>query len=127
MLLTLWIMVGPTLAAQGAAAYLAWAIPPWGRWYDLGRYVVPDRKITKFEEIIEKVSGGDEHTALLLRHWVCLLPAAILLTPFMLLLSPILVAISELSYRFRPVDGAAYAEIAHGAAWGVAFLMVVYG
>lgn len=120
-------MAGPILAALGTTAYLMWSLPPWGRWYDLGRYIEPDRKITKFEEIIEKLSRGDEHTALLLRHMVCLIPAAVLLSPYMILLAPTLVLITELSLRVRPVDGVAYAEYFHGAVWGVAFLMVLGG
>ncbi len=65
------LLAGLTVA-QGAAlagVYLAWALPPWGRWFGLGRAPLPDRAASWFEVLIERLSTRI-HGRFLLRHAV---------------------------------------------------------
>lgn len=37
-------------------AYLIWALPPWGLWYDHGRMALLNREYSKYEMIVEEIS-----------------------------------------------------------------------
>ena len=123
--------------------YLIWALPPWGRWFGLGRAPVPQRAASWYELLIERLTVT-VHGRFLIRHAV-LLPFLVLLAywsvPWALsgLLLPFLfVGTYEAFWRvydlrfwlaerpawdhwLRPVALAptAYAEAAVGGLWGV--------
>ncbi len=40
-----------------SVAYLLWALPPWGLWFDHGRMALLNREYTKYEIAVENVSG----------------------------------------------------------------------
>jgi hypothetical protein len=47
----------PYMAGFFALAYLAWALLPWGLWYDHGRLVLHNRSYSKYEEGVEAISN----------------------------------------------------------------------
>ncbi len=102
--------------------YFVWSLFPWGRWQDLGRLpegfgregIEPDA----FEKIINALSFGSDHVALLLRHSLAL-PVAYFLWPWGLLFPPLAVLSYELGWRVTPKAPILTAELLTGALWGV--------
>lgn len=75
------------LGSFGAAilwtlCWMIWTIPPWGRWFTLGRYtrheleIRTGRNASVFERLIE-ATGGNDHTCFWLRHMVAIVPMAL--------------------------------------------------
>jgi hypothetical protein len=65
---------------QGAALaglYLGWALPPWGRWFGLGRAPLPQRSASWFETLVERITGP-VHGRFLIRHAVLVPGLAVL-------------------------------------------------
>ena len=69
---------GWLIGVVAGLGYFIWSLPPWGRWYTLGRM---PRTISgqpdAFEIWVERISDGDDrndHLALLIRHALGILP-----------------------------------------------------
>ena len=123
-------------AALGGV-YLIWALPPWGRWFGLGRAPLPQRDPSWFELLVERLSTR-VHGRFLIRHAV-LLPFLVLFAfwsvPWALIglaLPFVFVACYEICWQvhdrwvaldgtfLRPVALAptVYAEALVGGVWG---------
>lgn len=101
--------------------YFVWSLMPWGRWFDLGR--LPDdfgrenKPPDAFERVINKISFGNDHVALLLRHSLAL-PVAYFVWPWGLLFPPLALAAYEIGWLVTPKAPILTAELLTGALWG---------
>lgn len=124
------LLIVPWPAALAVAvAYFFWAVWPWGRWFDLGRLPAPIAPTgDDFEIFIERIAGGNDHLALLMRHMMavpgilligCFVPAWSLgLTFGLALLVPVAItAAYELAWRAQPSNPIWLAELAAGVIW----------
>ena len=110
-------------AAALAGAWFIWALLPWGRWYDLGRMANdPERKNTWLEAQLSKV--GNDHVAFTLRNVIALVPAAII-SPYFMILAFLQTLIYEAAWTFWPSNPIRMAEYIMGAAWGLAFVILL--
>jgi hypothetical protein len=113
------IAVGWMDALLVGACYLAWALLPWGRWYDLGALEgYPNRPPTRFETLISRVAP-DDAVAFTLRNCIALLPAAALLHPLFLGLALFQTAAYGIGWKYSPAAPIRTAEYLTGAIWGV--------
>ena len=122
-----------TVSLTFAIAYLLWALPAWGRWFDLG-YLPdnygrdPDHYADPLERWIDKRSG-DDLEAMILRHGIMgslamFLVFIVALNPFYLVLVPVLPWLIVNSYvmawrHAEPDMAIPAAEILTGMSWGV--------
>lgn len=124
--------VGALTAGAVAIAYLIWAAPAWGRWYDLGRLpALTDRKPDAFEAGIEFLAGDRDHAALWLRFAVTLAPGLAVVglsigEPAVALaalpMAVLMLAVYEASWRFAGWYAIPVAELLAGAVWGLLIL-----
>lgn len=121
----------PLTAGAIALAYLLWALPAWGRWYDLGRLPAPDRSPDVFEAGIEFLAGDHDHLALLIRFVVTLAPGLALVgltvgEPSVALASmPMAILMLggyAFAWRFCGFYAIPVAELLAGAVWGLLIL-----
>lgn len=122
-------------AALFGVAYLAWAWPAWGRWYDLGHKPELERERGAFERVVEAVSFGNDHAAFTLRMAIVCPFLAYFWWPLAIIFPFACTAIYELAWRLwpdtddddenlwvgRPITKA---EMMTGALWG-AFLISI--
>jgi hypothetical protein len=110
------LAVGPLDAAIVAGCFLAWSLLPWGRWYSLGRGVVPGREPSDFEIIIGRLPN--DYARFTMRNAVGLIPAVAFINPLFLLLALVQTAAYEAGWRLSPATPIRTAELLTGAAWG---------
>lgn len=123
------LVAPPLLAIAWALTYLVWGLPPWGRWYDLGR--LPDdfgrhSPPNLFERWVAELAAGVDHTALFLRHFAIvpgLLLVASLVEAWWLPLigipfAVVVVLAYETGWRLWPKQPILLAELLTGAIWG---------
>lgn len=117
--------------------YLLWGSAPWGRWYDLGRLPVEHGREhiapNAYEKIVQAISFGSDHLALLVRHFSGLLPLFLFLglrahalelwVAYTLLAAILIVTAYELAWRIRPSKPIIIAELQVGFLWG--FLILI--
>lgn len=112
------LVADPFQAAIVGGCYLAWAILPHGRWYDLDR--LPDdfvaRRPNDFEILIGRLPN--DHIRFTVRNLIALIPAAFLISPLMLLLAPAQTAAYEIGWRTTPRVPTVTGEWITGALWG---------
>lgn len=116
-----------------ALSYMFWAIPPWGRWFDMNRLDDTPRKDPSwYEAIIDSASGGRDWLAMLMRMSI-LVPLFLVISAtscndipaiISLPMSAILVACYEAGWRLYPKQPILIAELLSGAVWGVAILVI---
>ena len=113
--------VGPIDAVVVALSWLAWAMLPWGRWYDLDRLPADFKKSepNQFELLINRLPN--DHLRFTTRNLIALLPAAVMISPFMLALALVQTLAYEIGWRTTPKTPTVTGEWITGAAWG-AFL-----
>ena len=102
-----------------ALAYLVWGIPSWGHWFDLGRMPPLDRKPDPVGRVIESVSFGSDHLAMLWRHALAVPLLGWMAGPWALLCPLAVVAVYEAAWRVRPSNPIIVAELLTGAVWGL--------
>lgn len=114
------------VAVAWALAFLVWAVPAWGRWYDCGRLPPPVDGADPIERFIERLSGGSDHVALFLRH-LFVVPGLALVSLASGSWWPVGAAIPaaalfvlayELAWRWAPRQPILVAELIVGALWG---------
>lgn len=113
--------IGPIDAVAVAISWLAWAMLPWGRWFDLDR-MPPDavqRTPNAFENLINRLPN--DHVRFTARNLIALIPASVLISPLMLALALVQTAAYEFGWRTTPKTPTVTGEWITGAAWG-AFL-----
>lgn len=120
------LSVPPLAAVAVALAYAVWAIPSWGRWYDLGR--LPEhRGPSAFEAAVEVLAGRHDRLALFIRFLVMLAPGLYLVglalgAPWLGLAAVPMAILLLLSYDAGWQWGGWYAiplaEVLAGAVWG---------
>jgi hypothetical protein len=118
------------VAITTAAAYLVWALPAWGRWFDLGN--LPDgyaREAGKYADPLEKWIDQQETNdmgKMVLRHSIMLTVAAVMIaiaaqSAVPLVLAPLLVSgilwayVVGWNYSTAPI---LVAELLAGFCWG---------
>ena len=105
-----------------ALAYLAWALPAWSRWFDLGRLADDFNregiKPSPFETFIERISFGSDYLAFLWRHALVVPLLWWLVGPWALAFPLVVLAVYELAWRLRPRNPIILAELLTGALWG---------
>lgn len=117
---------GPIDAALVALCYLAWAMLPWGHWYDLGALEgYPNRPMSPVETIVSRLAGGEDAIAFTIRNLVGMLPAAVLLNPLFLILPAFQLAAYGVGWKMAPRAPIRLAEYLTGALWGVFIWILV--
>ena len=121
-------------AALVGLAYLIWAIPPWGLWFDVGRLVdthtpFEDGAAGVFERAIATVSFGSDHFAFFLRNLVIFAGLAPLVpwplaAGISLIFAAAVVGIYEAAWRFHRRNPIWLAELATGALWGLIIILL---
>lgn len=127
----------PLAAAAFGLAYLIWGTLAWGRWYDLGR--MPDnynrvgQDLDPYEAIVEKLSWGSDHVAMIWRH--LMIAPGLALVGFaigdysVLFLAPVfagfVVMAYETAWQNDPAEPILSAEIFTGVIWGL--LLIILG
>lgn len=102
--------------------WLVWSIPPWGRWFTLGRYTRHDlevrtkRNASVFERLIE-AGGGNDHTCFWLRHMVCILPMAIFFGPAAFVL-PLAILLAYMAGWIYVEDTGQFDRATQSGKWG---------
>jgi hypothetical protein len=113
------LVVGPIDGLVVGACYLAWALLPWGRWYDLGALEgYPNRPLSPVETIVNRLSGGEDAIAFTIRNLVGMLPAAALINPLFLILPAFQLAAYGAAWKWAPAAPIRLAEYLTGALWG---------
>jgi hypothetical protein len=115
-----------------AIAYLIWALPAWGRWFDLGN--LPDdygREPGKYSGFLERwidEATTDDLQAMLVRHGLMLtlgitFVAAVAYNPFYLLfiiIMPWLILNAYIAgWKYSPSNPIGPAEVLTGLSWGL--------
>lgn len=116
-------------AALGwALGYLVWALPAWGRWFDLGN--APDLVGREYADPLERwidERASDDLEALIMRHGllgalaVCIIAGFtgnVIILAFTMILPWMIVKSYELSWRFNPDTAIRSAEVLTGISWG---------
>lgn len=124
--LLVWTIHPLPVAAAWALAYLVWAVPAWGRWYDLGRLPPPVDGADPVERVIARLAGSSDHTALFIRH-LFIVPGLALVSLASSSWWPIGAAIPaaalivgtyEAAWRWAPRQPILVAELIVGVIWG---------
>lgn len=111
-------------AAAVGAAYLWWAILPWGHWYDLGRLPLnwQGREQSQFERAVSGLCGDDDHIAFFMRNIVGFLPMSMLVGSMAVFAAPLQVIAYEACWRVQPKNPIEPSEFLTGALWGALIL-----
>lgn len=114
--------------------YMVWAIPPWGRWFDLHRMdAFPRKDPSIFEKVIEKISFGSDHLAFFIRMLFVLIGLSIYAyfvthSPVTLLygivFAAMVVVIYEFSWRVLPRYPIFLAELLTGGLWATLIILL---
>jgi hypothetical protein len=110
------------------AGYLFWAIPGWGRWYDLGRLTPEPEYRSVFERVVDTIGFGNDYLCFFIRN-LLVAPTAYALVMwygydmgvaalFTVGFAPAVVLLYELAWRVHPSNPIWVAELAVGALWG---------
>lgn len=111
---------GLVAALTAGACFLAWSALPWGRWYDLGALEGhPNRPMSPFEALLERLTGEEDALTFTLRNLLALVPAAVLISPLFLTLALFQTAAYGVGWKMAPAAPIRLAEYLTGTLWGV--------
>jgi len=120
--------IGWQLAVALAFAFLAFRLPPWGQWFDMGR--LPWRASRNwFETAITSISLGSKRLAMFWRLLITspgIVPLAWLICPTIPFIAAMVVGSAialwlayELGWRLNPITGISTCEKLAGGVWGL--------